>query len=118
MTRPAHEERALAQIEAGLRRSDPWLVALFDRLGNVRPAGRPPGGVTWKRFLVALVLITAAVAATVGTGQAAGRQAWPPAHVGAGIVELAGWAAGGMRAQLHDWRQEIRAQVLGSPPAP
>lgn len=112
MTRPAHDERILARIEAELRRSDPRLVALFDRLaGNGRRGARPRVLSTWKRLRVALLLT---VAVALGVGQAAGwQQAW---RAGAALAHFDGRAVAVAQAQLHDWRQEIQALVWGSPP--
>jgi hypothetical protein len=67
MTRPTHEEQVLARIEAELRRADPRLVALFDRLGgNGRRGAQPPAAATWKRLLAVLLLTMTAVAAALG----------------------------------------------------
>jgi hypothetical protein len=111
MTRPAHEERVLARIEAELRRADPRLVALFDRLGgNGARGARPLAAAPWKRLLVALLLTIGALAAAFGGGQAAG---WP---AGAVLARFNGRAVAVAQAQLRDWRQEIRTLVWGSPP--
>lgn len=107
MTRPAHDERILARIEAELRRSDPWLVALFDRLaGN----GRRGVVATWRRLRIALLLT---VAVALGVGQATG---WPAWRAGAVLARIDGRAVVLAQSQLHDWRQEIQALVWGSPP--
>ena len=111
MTRPTHDERILARIEVELRRSDPRLVTLFDRLGgNSRPRARPPALATWRRLRIALLL---AVAVVFGVGQAAGWQAWRARAV---LAHFDGRAVAVVQAQLHDWRQEIQALVWGSPP--
>jgi hypothetical protein len=113
MTRPAHEERALARIEAELRRADPRLVALFDRLGgNGRRGARPPAAATWKRLLAALLLTTTAMAAALGAGRIAGWQGRP----GPILARVGGRAVAVAQAELRGWRQEIRALVWGSPP--
>jgi hypothetical protein len=115
MTQPTHEERILARIEAELRHSDARLVTLFDRLGgNGRRRGaRPPAAATWKRLLVGLLLTSTAVAAAFGGGRVAGWQGRP----GPVVARAEGYAVALVQAQLRDWRQEIRALVLGSPPA-
>ena len=111
MTRPAHDERILARIEAELRRSDPRLVTLFDRLaGNGRRGARPPALATWRRLRIPLLLT---VAVALGVGQAAG---WQAGRAGGVLAHFDGRAVAVVQAQLHDWRQEIQALVWGSPP--
>lgn len=107
MSRSAHDERILARIEADLRRSDPRLVALFDRLAG---HGRRAAVATWRRLRIALLLT---VAVALGVGQAAG---WPAWRAGAVLARIDGRAVAVAQAQLHDWRQEIQALVWGSPP--
>jgi len=114
MTRPAHDERILARIEAELRRSDPRLVTLFDRLaGHGRRGARPPAAATWKRLLAGLLLTMIALAAALGGGRVAGWQGRP----GPFLARAEGRAVAVVQAQLRDWRQELRALLLGSPPA-
>ena len=113
MTRPAREERALARIEAELRRADPRLVALFDRLGgNGRRGARPLAAATWKRLLVALLLTMTALAAALGGGRIAGWQGRP----GPVLARAEGRGFAVVQAQFRGWRQEIQALVWGSPP--
>lgn len=107
MTRPAHDERILARIEAELRRSDPWLVALFDRLAD---NGRRSVAAAWRRLRIALLLTIAVVLAV---GQVTG---WPTWRAGVVLAHFDGRAVALAQAQLHDWRQEIQALVWGSPP--
>lgn len=113
MTRPAHEARVLARIEAELRRGDPRLVALFDRLsGNGGRDVRPPAAATWKRLLVALLLTMTVVAAALGGGRVAGWQGRP----GPVLARVERRAVAVVQAQFRDWRQEIRALMWGTPP--
>lgn len=113
MTRPAHEERVLARIEAELLRADPRLVALFDRLGgNGRQGARPLAAATWRRLVAALVLTMTALAAALGGGRVAGWQGRP----GPVLARAEGQAFAVVQAELRGWRQEIRALVWGSPP--
>lgn len=113
MRQPAHEERALAQIEAELRRSDPRLLALFDKLGrDGRPSSQTPA-MRWRRFRIVSLLTAAGLAAAVGLGQAAGP---PGRSAEAALADVQGRAVVAVQAQLHDWRQEIQALVWGSPP--
>ena len=117
MTQPAHDDRALARIEAELRHSDPEFLALFDWLGGTGTreprravAPRP------RRLGVALLLLAAVLTAVLVWGQATG---WlgRPASAGAVIIGLPGRAAAVAQARLHDWQQETRALVCGSFPA-
>jgi hypothetical protein len=113
MTRPAHEERVLARIEAELLRADPRLVALFDRLGgNGRRGARPPASATWKRLLVALLLTMTVLAAALGGARVAGWQGRP----GPVLARPEGRAFAVVQAQFCGWQQEIQALVWGSPP--
>jgi hypothetical protein len=66
-----------------------------------------------KRFLVALLLTVAGLAAAIGGGQAAG---WPGRPAEAVLASVDGRAVTAVQAQLHEWRQEIQAEVWGSPP--
>jgi hypothetical protein len=113
MTRPTHEEQVLARIEAELRRADPRLVALFDRLGgNGRRGAQPPAAATWKRLLAVLLLTMTAVAAALGGCRVAGWQGQP----GPVLARVGGRAVAVVQAQLRSCRQEIQALVWGSPP--
>lgn len=116
---PDGEARVLARIEAELRKSDPHLPALFDRLGQAGRDQRPcqhPERTQWERLLAALLPILALVLIAVLTGgQRAGWQACPVPGC-PGITALADRAATMVQARTADLGRDIRAQLCQSIP--
>ena len=117
---PDGEARVLARIEAELRKSDPQLPALFDKLDEAGRDRRPylcPEGTQWPRLLAALLPAVALVLmAVLAGGHGAGWQGCPAVAGCPGITAFADRAAATLQALTADLGREIRAQLCQSIP--
>jgi hypothetical protein len=117
---PDGEARVLARIEAELRKSDPQLPALFDKLDEAGRDRRPyprPEGTQWTRLLAALLPVFALVLMAVLAGGHGARGQGCPALAGCpGIAAFADRAAATVQAHIADVGREISAQLCQSIP--
>lgn len=116
---PGGEARVLARIEAELRKSDPQLSALFDKLDEAGRGQRPhprQARTQWARLFAALLPVLALVLADVlAGGHGAGWQDCPMAGC-PGITAFANRAAAMVQAHTADLGRDIREQLCRSVP--
>lgn len=116
---PDGEARVLVRIEAELRKSDPHLPALFDKLdeaGRGQQPYRRPARTQWTRLLAALLPILALVLADLlAGGHGAGWQDCPVLGC-PGITAFANRAAAMVEAHTADLGRDIREQLCHSVP--
>jgi hypothetical protein len=100
------EQRTLAEIESRLGRSDPQLVAMFDRFtvedtpkgSALRPMLRcPPGPGGRARLIILIVVSVTLLAASLAVGMiAASRTAPPPGEIGGGAGAVGTYLPGSL----------------------